>query len=89
MTSGEFNQKYFHLLDEGHYGLDINDPDIAIFLDSLFPGIAMLYPTMKYQQIKLKFGMARFYMVNVPQEVTTEIEHEINKINDNSSTHTR
>lgn len=78
MTVEEFDEKYKDYLEEGHYGLAINDPKVIEYLDNKFQEFIKV-PGFKYMQIKLKFGMARFYAE--PRELNTyEVEEEINKI---------
>jgi hypothetical protein len=60
-TTTEFNTKYKDVLEEGHYGLDINNKAVIKDLDALFPYLIEDLPNFKYSQIKLKFGQVRFY----------------------------
>lgn len=59
-TSKEFNEKYEDYIDEGHYGMDINEPSILMYLDQVFNDLTQI-PGFKFQQIKTKFGLARVY----------------------------
>lgn len=78
MTVTGFNQKYRQYLEEGHYGLDINDPRVIAYLDEKFQELIKV-PGFSYSQIKLKFGMSRVYCE--PHEInTSEIKKEIDKI---------
>ncbi len=36
MLDKDFNTKYAQYLEQGHYGLDINEASVAEFLDDLF-----------------------------------------------------
>ena len=77
MSVTGFNEKYRQYLEEGHYGLAISDPDIITYLDEKFQELIKI-PGFSYSQIKVKFGMARFYCE--PHEIDTyEIEKEIDK----------
>ena len=60
MTASEFNTKYKDYLEEGHYGLDINDPVIVKYMDEVFQGLVKI-PGFKYSQVKEKFNTGRFY----------------------------
>lgn len=60
MTPEEFNFKYREYLSENHYGLDISIPSVVNYLDEKFQEFIQV-PGFKFSQIKLKFGMARFY----------------------------
>jgi hypothetical protein len=78
MTSNEFNEKYKNYLKEGHYGLSINNPTIVDFLDSIFKDLTKI-PHFKYSQIKMKFGMARFYST-LTNDMNFLIEDKINQV---------
>jgi hypothetical protein len=60
MNAEQFNQKYFEFLEEGHYGLDIDVPDIVEYLDRIFQELTRI-PKFEYSQIKIKFDEGRFY----------------------------
>lgn len=60
MTRNEFNEKYKDYLVKGYYGLEFDIPSVTKFLDGIFTDIVWI-PAFSYSQIKLKFGMARFY----------------------------
>jgi hypothetical protein len=78
MTVQEFDEKYKDYLEVGFDGLMINDPKVIEYLDNKFQEFIKV-PGFKYMQIKLKFGMARFYAE--PRELNTyEVEEEINKL---------
>jgi hypothetical protein len=78
MTSFEFNEKYKDFLEEGHYGLAINIPEIVDYLDNKFQELIQV-PGFKYSQIKLKFNMSRFYCQ--PREIDSyEVEKEIDRL---------
>jgi hypothetical protein len=74
MTSKEFNTKYKDYLEEGHYGLDIDDPSITNYLDNQFQQLIKING-FKYTQIKLKFNSCRFY-TNL-NEVLSGVDHNI------------
>lgn len=61
MTIDEFNEKYKDYLEEGHYGLAINDAVVIAFLYNTFPYLIKHIKGFKFTQIKLKFGKCRFY----------------------------
>lgn len=60
MTAKQFNDKYKDYLEEGFYGLEFDIPQITTFLDALFEEFTKI-PNFKYSQIKVKFGLPRFY----------------------------
>lgn len=60
MTVEEFNIKYKDYLEEGHYGLDINNQEVIKYLDNIFIDLIKI-PGFKYTQIKIKFSSIRFY----------------------------
>ena len=74
MTVEEFNIKYKDYLEEGHYGLDIDDPFITNYLDNQFQQLIKING-FKYTQIKLKFNSCRFY-TNL-NEVLKGVDHKI------------
>lgn len=61
MTAKEFNVKYKQWLEEGHYGLDIDDPAVISFLDELFENYLTKIDGFTYSQIKMKYNYSRFY----------------------------
>jgi hypothetical protein len=63
MTLDEFNTKYAQWLEEGHYGLDIDNPAVIEFLDELFEDYLTKIEGFFYTQIKLKYDYSRFYFV--------------------------
>ena len=60
MTQKEFNEKYKDYLEEGHYGLAINNQQIIDYLNIVFQDLIRI-PGFKYYQIKTKFNTCRFY----------------------------
>jgi hypothetical protein len=76
MTSEEFNEKYKDYLEEGHYGLEISNPDFIKWLDHKFQ-IFIEQPGFKYSQIKSKFGMGRFYCEGISQLEVEQVEKVI------------
>jgi hypothetical protein len=79
MTTIEFNDKYDAYLEEGHYGLDIEIPEVIQYLDEKFQEL-VLVPGFSYSQIKLKFNMSRVYMEPYDVINTGEIETRIDEI---------
>lgn len=83
MKVNEFNEKYKEYLEEGHYGLDINSPNIIKYLDELFQDLIKI-PGFKYSQIKEKFGSSRFYnnlhaLIGKPGLIiNSEVENTLN-----------
>lgn len=80
MTAREFNNKYKDYLEDKFYGLAIDIPTVVEFLDGIFEDLVKI-PGFKYSQIKMKFGMARFYST-LNRELSYLIEDEINLIYD-------
>lgn len=84
MTVTQFNDKYKDYLAEGHYGLDINNPQIIEFLDTDFQDL-ILQDNFKYYQIKEKFGTVRFYADGVSANTIREIENYATRLLKNVS----
>jgi|688.fasta_scaffold2280235_2 hypothetical protein len=61
MTAKEFNEKYKSHLEEGHYGLAIENQAIISYLDKEFEAEIQENPDFTFSQIKFKFGMPRVY----------------------------
>lgn len=76
MTSTEFNLKYKDYLEEGHYGLGIDIPELTQWLDEKFQQFIQK-PGFKYSQIKAKFSMGRFYAEGLTSEEEAEVEKHI------------
>jgi hypothetical protein len=79
MTVQEFNEKWKDFLEEGYYGLAIDNQNVIEYLDEKFKKLTTENPKFMYSQIKLKFGMSRVY-TNGDKMVEMEIEKEIEKI---------
>jgi hypothetical protein len=84
-TSKEFNEKYKEYIEEGHYGMDINEPSVLAYVDQIFNDLKEI-PGFKYQQVKTKFGLARVYtnleetLPFVGRIINQELEEKINFI---------
>ena len=84
-TCKEFNEKYKDYLEEGHYGMDINEPSILVYVDQIFNDLTEI-PGFQFSQIKIKYGMARVYtnlyeiMPFVGRIIDQELEEKINFI---------
>lgn len=80
LNVSEFNKKWKDHLEQGHYGLAINDLKVIQYLDSEFTKFKETVPNFTYSQIKLKFNTARVYMqpYNLIDIVT--MENKINSI---------
>jgi len=79
LTPRDFNEKYKDYLEEGQYGLDIDDaPEVVEFLDDIFQTLIQL-PNFSYSQIKTKFYSVRFYCEGVSPKLVTMIEDRIAK----------
>lgn len=77
MTINEFNDKYKDYLEEGHYGLDIDNSYVIDLLDKVFAGWIEDSKDFRYSQIKLKFGMARVYVKGIDRDTISTIENAI------------
>lgn len=82
MTIEEFDKKYRDYLEDGHYGLDINNLEVIEYLDQIFQDL-IKFPEFKYSQIKTKFNTSRCY-TNIPGKlgriIEGGIESDIDKI---------
>lgn len=79
-TTEEFNKKYKDYLEEGHYGLDIQNEYIIEYLDKQFEDLIKI-PGFKYSQIKMKFNSSRFYnnLYKILPTIGSEISNKIEK----------
>jgi hypothetical protein len=77
MSRKEFNEKWSDYLKERFYGLEINDENVADYLDKEFEKEVKINPSFKYSQIKLKFD---FVVVYADTDKTYEWENKINEI---------
>jgi hypothetical protein len=77
MTAEEFNKKYSVYLEERHYGLDIDHPEVVDYLDKEFDKEIEKNPAFQYSQIKMKFGSSRVYTTS---DKISEWETEIDRI---------
>lgn len=81
----EFNEKYKEYIEEGHYGMEIGEPSILIYVDQIFNDLIKI-PGFQFSQIKTKYGMARVYtnlyelMPFVGRIIDQELEEKINFI---------
>jgi hypothetical protein len=86
MTQQEFNTKYKQCIHEGWGGLEFDIPEVTDYLDSIMEVGLVNLPDFKLHQIKLKFGMCRFYfetsIENKKLEAIIEfgIEQQVNNI---------
>jgi hypothetical protein len=84
-TNREFNDKYKDYLEEGHYGMDISEPSVIIYVDQIFNDLTQI-PGFKYEQIKTKYGLAKVYtnleelLPFVGRIINQELEEKINFI---------
>jgi len=78
-TAKEFNEKYGNFLEEGHYGMAIDLPEIVDFLDHIFQDLVKING-FKYIQIKVKFGYARFYTKGISSDMCYMIEGKLNQM---------
>jgi hypothetical protein len=84
-TNEEFNNKYQAYLEEDHYGMAIQIPSVLAYVDQIFNDLTEI-PGFRYQQVKVKFGLARVYtnlddiMPFVGRIINQELEEKINFI---------
>lgn len=84
-TSKEFNEKYKEYIEEGHYGMDINESSVLAYVDQIFNDLKEI-PGFKYQQVKIKYGLSRVYtnldglLPFVGRIINQELEEKINFI---------
>lgn len=79
MTSEEFNQKYKDFLEEGHYGLALDRPEVVEYLDNEFQEFIKI-PGFTYSQIKSKFNWFCFYNTGLSVEKTREVEQKLKEL---------
>lgn len=77
MKIEEFDKKWEKYLEEGFYGLAIDNEKIIDYIDSEFDKEIKINPNFKFYQIKIKFGTSRVY---ADSDKTTEWENKINEI---------
>lgn len=78
MNATEFNKKYEYYIQEGHYGLAIDDSKVIEYLDKEFEQVINADPNFTFSQIKLKFGNCTIYSNCTNAKVlvwSREIEH--------------
>lgn len=84
-SNEQFNIKYAEYLEKDHYGMAIQLPSILTYVDQVFNDFTKI-PEFKYQQIKVKFGLARVQtnleeiMPFAGRILTQELEDKINFI---------
>lgn len=79
MTRQEFNEKYKQYIPKGWYGLDFDIPQVTNYLDGVMQDLIHI-PGFELHQIKLKFGMCRFYATSVVSALQHSIESDVNKM---------
>ena len=80
-TIQKFDKKWGKHLEKGFYGMEINDPDVILYVDSMFELLNIIDNEFKYSQIKLKFGYSRVYLEKIEHnEISKIIENGINNI---------
>lgn len=80
-TSGEFNTKYRAYLEDRHYGLAIDYPEVVELLDNIFSEVLVHVPNFSYSQIKLKFGACCFYCsLGFNSELVRMVEQRVTEI---------
>ena len=84
-TTKEFNEKYKEYIEEGHYGMDIHEPSVLVYVDQIFNDLIKI-PGFQFSQVKTKYGLARVYtnlyelMPFVGRIIAQELEEKINFI---------
>lgn len=85
MTQQEFNEKYKQYISEVWYGLEFDIPEVTSYLNEVMQDLIHI-PGFELQQIKLKFGMCRFYFETkwknkfLETAIEFRIEEGVNKI---------
>jgi len=79
MTTKEFNEEYSAFLEKGHYGLDISHPEFIDWLNIKFQDF-ISRDNFSYSQIKVKFGMGRFYCEGLSDKEIREVEDKITEL---------
>ena len=85
MNSEQFNEKYKQYIPSGWYGLSFDIPEVTEYLDNIMQDLITI-PGFKLFQIKLKFGMARFYFetswisAHLEAALVFRIEDNINQL---------
>lgn len=85
MTTEQFNEKYKQWIPQGWDGLEFDIPEVTEYLDKVMQDMITI-PGFELNQIKLKFGMARFYFdsswtnKHLHAALELSIEEKINKI---------
>jgi hypothetical protein len=79
MSTEEFNEKWKDYLEEGHYGLDINNEEVVGFLDRIFVDLTKI-KGFQYAQIKQKFYFYCFYCNGISAEMKELILDRIENI---------
>jgi hypothetical protein len=85
MTAQEFNEKYKQYIPKGWYGLSFNTPSVTEYLDTVMEDLITI-PGFELHQIKMKFGMARFYFgtswkqKHLEAALEIKIEEKINQL---------
>ena len=84
-TTKEFNEKYKEYIEEGHYGMDIHEPSVLVYVDQIFNDFIKI-PGFQFSQVKTKYGLARVYtnlddlIPFVGRIINQELEEKINFI---------
>jgi len=79
MNIDEFNEKYKEYLEEGHYGLAIENKEVIKFLDKEFEKHLNSGKKFSYSQIKMKFKFARVY-TTLSGDINAFLENKIEEI---------
>ena len=86
MTQLEFNTKYKQYIPNGWGGLEFDISEVTEYLDSIMEYGMVNLPDFELHQIKLKFGMCRFYFQTSIENKKLEsiiefgIEQQVNNI---------
>jgi hypothetical protein len=76
-TAKEFNEKYKDYLEEGHYGLAIDEEVVVQYLDYWFSKWIEEGVLFTYSQIKTKFNFVCFYHKGLNIEQHNKIQNDI------------
>lgn len=84
MTAEEFNKKWNDYLEKGHYGAEgFDNPEFLDWLDEKFK-LFTNFDNFTYSQIKIKFGMGRFYCTGIEQSWVNDVQDKITEMSKNT-----
>ena len=79
MTPEEFDEKYKDFLEEGHYGLALDNEEAIDYLDEKFQEFIKI-PEFSFTQIKGKYHWFCFYCKGLDNHIVREVENKLFEI---------